>query len=60
MPREIADRAGMSEGSVIEIEAKGERVVIAPARKRYQLDDLLKGITPKAMHEASDWGRRGP
>ena len=56
IPREIADKAGMAEGSEIEIEAKGERVVIAPARRRYKLEELLKGMTPKAMHEAFDWG----
>jgi antitoxin MazE len=56
IPREIADRAGMAEGSEIEIEAKGECVVIVPARRRYKLDELLQGMTPKAMREAFDWG----
>jgi len=25
-------------------------------QRRYQLRNLLKGTTPKAMHEAYDWG----
>jgi antitoxin MazE len=56
IPREIADKAGMAEGSDIEIEARAGRVVISSARRRYRLDDLLKGMTPEAMREAFDWG----
>lgn len=56
IPREIADRAGMSEGSDIDIQAKGERVIITPARRRYRLNGLLKGMTPRAIHEVFDWG----
>lgn len=26
------------------------------AQQRYKLRDLLRGMTPKAMHEAYDWG----
>jgi antitoxin component of MazEF toxin-antitoxin module len=28
----------------------------AAVRSDYKLDDLLKGMTPEAMHEAFDWG----
>ena len=56
IPRGIAEETGMVEGGDIEIEAKGRRVVITPAAPHYKLDALLKGMTPKAMHEAFDWG----
>jgi antitoxin MazE len=43
-------------GSRVEIEARDGHVVISLARPRYALADLLKGMTPEAMHEAFDWG----
>ena len=49
-------RTGLREGARVEIEAQGDRIVITPARRRYELADLLQGVTPQAMREAFDWG----
>jgi antitoxin MazE len=56
IPKHIAERAGLREGVRVEIEAETDRIVITRARPRYQLADLLKGMTPEAMREAFDWG----
>jgi len=56
IPKDIAARIGICEGARVEIEAEGNRIVITPARPRYVLADLLKGVTPEAMREAFDWG----
>jgi antitoxin MazE len=56
IPKEVALRAGLSEGARVEIEADGDRIVITPSRRRYVLADLLHGMTPEAMREAFDWG----
>jgi antitoxin MazE len=56
IPKDVAERVGLQAGSRVEIEAENGRVVISPARPRYALADLLKGMTPEAMHEAFDWG----
>jgi len=56
IPKHIAERAGLREGDRVEIEAETDRIVITRARPRYQLADLLKGMTPEAMREAFDWG----
>jgi antitoxin MazE len=56
IPSDIAGRVGLAEGTTVEIEAKGDRVVISPSRPRYRLEDLLAGMTPKDMHKAFDWG----
>jgi antitoxin MazE len=56
IPRDIAQRAGLREGTRVEISAEGDRIVITPARPRYVLADLLKGMTPQAMRDAFDWG----
>ncbi|MBI3514525.1 MAG: AbrB/MazE/SpoVT family DNA-binding domain-containing protein [Proteobacteria bacterium] len=56
VPREIAEAAKLTEGTAVELAVENNAVVIRPAGPRYQLADLLVGMTPKAMHEAFDWG----
>jgi antitoxin MazE len=56
IPKDIALRAGLREGARVEVEAEGDRIIVSPARPRYVLADLLKGMTPQAMREAFDWG----
>jgi antitoxin MazE len=56
IPKDIARRAGLREGARVDVEAEGDRIIISPARPRYVLADLLKGMTPQAMREAFDWG----
>ena len=56
LPKELAMRLGISEGSRVEITAEPGRIVISVARPVYSLEELLVGMTPEAMHEAFDWG----
>ena len=56
IPKDIAARAGLREGARVEIETEGDRIIIAPAQRRYVLAELLKDVTPAAMREAFDWG----
>jgi antitoxin MazE len=56
IPKDIAHRAGLREGARVEVETEGDHIIISPARPRYVLADLLKGMTPEAMREAFDWG----
>jgi len=56
IPKDIANRVGLTEATRVEMEAEGDRIVISVSRPRYSLDELLKGVTPEAMREAFDWG----
>lgn len=56
VPKEVATRVGLSEGSRVEVTADGDRIIISAERPVYTLDELLVGMTPDAMHEAFDWG----
>lgn len=56
IPKDIAGRVGLSEGDRVEIEAKGDQIIVSLPRPRYRLEDLLVGMTPEAMHAAFDWG----
>jgi len=52
IPKDIALQVGLCEDARVEVEAEGGRIVISPARRRYNLAELLEGMTPEAMHEA--------
>ena len=56
IPKDIARRVGLREGAQVDVEVEGDRIVVSPARPRYVLAELLKGMTPQAMREAFDWG----
>lgn len=56
IPKDIAARFGLMEGGRVEIEVDGDRIVIRTDRVRYQIEEILAGMTPEAMREAFDWG----
>jgi antitoxin MazE len=56
IPKDIARQARLREGVRVDVEVQGGRIIISPARPRYVLADLLRGMTPEAMREAFDWG----
>jgi antitoxin MazE len=56
VPKDVAAKLGLSEGSRVDVSIDGDRIVISPKRPVYNLEELLSGITPKAMREAFDWG----
>jgi antitoxin MazE len=61
IPKEIANRVGLSDGAQIEIEERGGEVVISRVKPRlhYSLEELLVGVTPEAAHASTaevEWG----
>ena len=56
IPKDVSARAGLREGSRVEVEMQGDRIVISAARPTYVLAEMLQGMTPDAMREAFDWG----
>jgi len=55
IPKDLARQLGMTEGTVVEVTAEGDRLVLQTTKPSYRLDQLLEGMTPDAMHEALDW-----
>jgi antitoxin MazE len=49
LPRRIAERAGLAEGTPVDITVEGGSLRITPAAPRYRLDDLLARITPDTL-----------
>ena len=57
LPRDVTEELHLTEGTPVEIEIKSGAVTLRPARPRYRLEDLLRGVTPRAMRDAWSWGR---
>ena len=55
IPKDLARRLGMTEGTVVEVTAEDDRLVLQAAKSIYRLEELLDGMTPEAMHQALDW-----
>ncbi len=60
VPRDVAARAGLTEGTRVDIEAKEDgRIVITRSRRRFTLDELLAGMSPDREHGLEDDGPLG-
>ena len=54
IPKAVAEQWGVGEGSAIEIDAKGEELLL---RKRsYDLNDLIGEMSEDRRHPEQDWG----
>ena len=56
VPRDVAAKLGLTEGSRVDIAIEGDRLVISTRRPVFTLDELLVGMTPESMRDAFDWG----
>ena len=57
IPASVMDAMHLHLDEVVEVREEKGRIVIEPVRqKNYVLDDLLKGITAKNLHEAVEFG----
>ncbi|GAA6618066.1 AbrB/MazE/SpoVT family DNA-binding domain-containing protein [Scytonema sp. NUACC26] len=57
IPKAVADRIQVEEGTHVSISISGDSIVITPQkRKKYTLDQLLEGMTPDNFHPEIDTG----
>ncbi|HEV8015425.1 MAG TPA: hypothetical protein VGP48_07810 [Stellaceae bacterium] len=60
MSQSIAERAGLAEGSRVEIEPVADgRLVVSRSKRHFTLDELLAGMTPDREHPLEDDTPRG-
>ena len=59
VPRDLAARIGLIEGSRVDIEARGDRLVVTKSNRRFTLDELLAGMMPEREHRVLDDAPRG-
>lgn len=57
IPLAIAKQANLGEGDCVKLALDRDGgIVVRPARRRYELADLVARITPKNRHRPTDWG----
>lgn len=57
VPKEIAERASLREGSRVRVRETETGVMIEVVKKQtYRLTDMLQGVTKTNMHSESEWG----
>lgn len=59
VPRDLAARLGLSEGARVDVEARGDALVVTKSTRRFTLDELLADMTPERQHKAEDDPPRG-
>jgi antitoxin MazE len=58
IPLAIAKQASLGEGDCVKLALDRDGgIVLRPARRKYELSDLVARITPKNRHRETDWGR---
>ena len=56
LPKSVAVDAGIAEGDKVDVTVKDGAIVISPARRRFTIEELVKGYSPKNRHPETDWG----
>ena len=57
IPKAVARDTHLENGSVVRLAVRQGKVIIEPARKnKYQLDDLLRGVSKKNIHASVETG----
>ncbi len=57
IPAALMDAAKLELDDAVDVREEGGRIIIEPVRqKRYELDKLLAGITPRNQHRETDFG----
>ena len=58
IPLALAKQADLNEGEFVSLVLDRDRgIVLQPTRRRYELAELVAGITPKNRHRETNWGR---
>ncbi len=57
LPKNVLDTVKMREGDILELQVVDDgSLIIKPAAKKYDLADLVAGITAENRHSETDWG----
>jgi antitoxin MazE len=56
IPQTVALEVGLAVGTIVNVEVIDNKIVISPHQKKYQLEELLVGVTPELVGGEYDWG----
>jgi antitoxin MazE len=58
IPLAVARQASLGEGDSVALALDSDGcIVLRPTRRKYSIEELAAGITPKNRHRETDWGR---
>jgi antitoxin MazE len=57
IPLPVANEVGFTVGTLVSMEVMDGKIIISPVQKKYQLDELLDGVTPELIGGEYDWGK---
>jgi antitoxin MazE len=58
IPQAIAKQASLSEGDSLSLHLDADgAIVLRPTRRKYELSELVSGITRKNRHGETEWGK---
>ena len=56
IPKNLADRINLQQGTAISIDVTENNIVITPKQAQYTLEDLLAGASSEDFNGEYDWG----
>lgn len=56
LSKAVAAAVNVEDGDEVDVSVQDGAIVIRPAAKRYTIEELVEGITPKNRHGETDWG----
>ena len=56
IPKNIADKINLKEGTAISIDVNDNNIVITPTKPKYSLEELLAGASSEDFDGEYDWG----
>ncbi|HRK30755.1 MAG TPA: AbrB/MazE/SpoVT family DNA-binding domain-containing protein [Tepidisphaeraceae bacterium] len=57
LPKAAVQALGAESGTEFELDVRGGALFARPIRKKPNLAELVKKITPRNRHTATDWGK---
>ncbi len=56
LPLSVTRELNIEDGATVSLVIENNALTIRPARKRYELAELLKGVSPEMRRGETDWG----
>lgn len=56
LPQSIIQQMGLKQGDLVGTLTEENKIILSPARPRYNLYELLQDVTPDMQHDEIGWG----
>jgi len=56
IPKHLGSEIELAEGTEIDLTVLNGSIIITPVSSNYQLEELVRGITPENRHTETEWG----